>query len=409
MISRRTLLGAVAASGLIAPRAPAAAMARPWSDVERCGRGQTVFFNAWDGDGRTNALIAWANERMRMLHDVTVRHVRLSDTADAVRRVSAEKAAGRASDGSVDMIWLNGPNFLTMKRQGLLLGPVLDRLPNAGLINRAGKPETLVDFTEPTDGLGVPWRMAQVVFVHDTARLAAPPRTVAAMLGWAATHPGRLTHPRAADLMDATFLMQALIELAPDPAILRREASAAGYAAATAPLWAWYDALRPHLWHGGADFPASGPAQAALLAAAEIDLFISSNPTEAATGIARGALPPSVRAYVLDGGTLTSCSFVAIPFNAGHADAALLLADFLLSPEAQAQAANPDHLGAPSVLAVDRLPPADRARFDALPHPPGLLTAAELGHTLPEPHASWMTPVAAEWERRVTRQARSRR
>lgn len=406
MISRRTLLGAVAAAaspGLIAHQARAAAMARPWSDIERGGRGQTVFFNAWGGDDRTNAFIAWTNERMRMLHGVTVRHVRLSDTAEAVTRVIAEKAAGRTSDGSVDMIWVNGPNFLTMKRQGLLLGPVLDRLPNAGLIDRVGKPETSIDFTEPTDGLEVPWRMAQVVFVYDTVRLAAPPRTMAAMRGWAVSHPGRLTHPRAGDFMGATFLKQALIELAPDAAILQHEATDASYAAATVPLWDWYDALRPHLWHGGTDFPASGPAQAALLVDSEIDLFISFNPAEAATGIAHGALPPSVRAYVLDGGTLANCSFVAIPFNAGHADAALLLANFLLSPEAQAHAADPDQLGTPTVLALDRLAPADRARFDTLPHPPGLLTAAELGRPLPEPHASWMTRVAADWERRVTR------
>ena len=121
MIHRRALLAAAAVSGLLAPpvllASPARAASRPWPEIEAAARGQTVFFNAWGGDDRTNAFIAWADERMRMLHGVGVLHVRLFDTAEAVTRVIAEKAAGRAADGSVDMIWINGANFLTMKQR----------------------------------------------------------------------------------------------------------------------------------------------------------------------------------------------------------------------------------------------------------------------------------------------------
>ncbi len=400
MIRRRAALLAAAA-----PFIPfvARADAADWDGVQARGRGQTVYFNAWGGDDRTNAFIAWADERMRMLHEVTVKHVRLTATAEAVTRVLAEKAAGRNDGGSVDVVWVNGPNFLAMRQAGLLYGPVLDRLPNAGLIDRVGNPATVTDFTVPTDGMEVPWRMAQLVFVHDGVRLPQPPRSMLAMRGYAAAHPGRTTHPTASDFMGATFLKQALIELAPDPAVLQRAVDDAGHAAATTPLWRWYDAMRPNFWHGGKDFPASGPAQANLFGDGEIDLYPSFDPAEAATGIARGTLPATSRAYVLDGGTLGNCSFMAIPFNAAHRDAALLLADFLLSPEAQARAADPRQLGSPTVLALARLSPADRARFDALPHPPGLLTAAELGVPRQEPHPTWMTRLAADWERRVLR------
>ncbi len=400
MIRRRALLLTAAAAAV-----PLAARAGTpdWTGVRDRAKGQTVFFNAWGGDDRTNAFIAWTDERMRVLHDVRVRHVRLTDTAEAVARVLAEKAAGRVEGGSVDLVWVNGPNFLAMRQAGLLFGPVLDRLPNAALVDRTGNPATVTDFTVPTDGMEAPWRMAQLVFVHDTVRLPQPPRGMAAMRGWAAAHPGRLTHPNAADFMGATFLKQALIELTPDAAVLQRPATDAGYGPATAPLWVWYDALRPNLWHGGRDFPATGPAQSSLFSDGEIDLFASFNPAEAATGIANGTLPETSRAYVLDGGTLGNCSFVAIPFNAGHRDAALLLADFLLSPEAQAHAADPRQLGSPTVLALSRLSPADRALFDGLPHPPGLLTAAELGVPRLEPHPTWMTRLAADWGRRVLR------
>jgi ABC-type uncharacterized transport system YnjBCD substrate-binding protein len=43
--------------------------------------------------------------------------VKLDDTANAVAKVLAEKAAGKNEGGSVDLIWINGENFASMKRQ----------------------------------------------------------------------------------------------------------------------------------------------------------------------------------------------------------------------------------------------------------------------------------------------------
>jgi putative thiamine transport system substrate-binding protein len=396
------MLLAIAAASALAPRFARAnpLLAAEWDAVLREARGREVFLNAWAGDDRTNAFLAWAAERVRERFAITLRHVRLRDTAEAVARVVAERAAGRAEGGSVDLVWINGPNFLAMKEQNLLFGPVLDRLPNARFIDREGKPATVTDFTIPVDGLAVPWRMAQVVFIHDSARLREPPRSMAAMLGWARAQPGRTTHPQLRNFLGATFLKQALVEFAPEPAALQRPLTEAAYAPAAERLWAWYDALRPHLWRRGTQFPDSGPAQRPLMLDGEIDLYISFNPAEAANAIAQRQLPPTARTYVLEAGTIGNASFLAIPFNAGNRAAAMVAADFLLSPEAQAHAQDPRVLGAYTVLDLAALPPPDRARFDALPRLPGLPTSEELGRPLPEPHPSWMIRVVADGERR---------
>ena len=67
----------------------------------------------------------------------------------------------------------------------------------------------------------------------------------------------------------------------------------------------------------------------------EIDLAISFSPGEATAAIANGLLPDSVRTSVLDKGTIGNASFVAIPYNAAAREGALVLANFLISPEAQ--------------------------------------------------------------------------
>jgi len=115
-----------------------AAHAQPaldWGQVSARAKGQSVYFNAWAGDEKTNAFIAWAAAEMKARYDVNVQHVRLKDTSEAVTRVVAEKAAGRHADGTVDLIWINGPNFLALKQQGLLYGlrPNPQRNPMAAI------------------------------------------------------------------------------------------------------------------------------------------------------------------------------------------------------------------------------------------------------------------------------------
>jgi len=377
-----------------------------WDQIVSKARGQTVHFNAWAGDERTNAFIAWVGEQVKARYGITVDHVRLKDTSEAVTRVIAEKSAGRETNGTVDLIWINGPNFLSLKTQKLLYGPFTAELPNFKYVDTINKRSNVIDFTTPVDGLSAPWRMAQIVFVYDSARIKDAktlPRSARDLAEWARANPGRTTHPNVRNFLGSTFLKQALYELAPDPAVLQEPASDANFDRVTAPLWDWYEKLRPNLWRQGRQFPENGPAQRQLMNDGEIDLMISFNPSEAAVAIANGLLPPTARSFAFKSGTIGNTSFVAIPFNSPNKEGALVVANFLLEPATQAQAQDIKNMGSFNVLDLSKLSQADRARFDALTPSPALPSAEELGKPLLEPHASWMTRITAEWERRYTK------
>jgi putative thiamine transport system substrate-binding protein len=394
-----------AAAFAMSPVPAGARETRPWSNILARARGQTVFWNAWGGDDSTNAFIAWAGKETQRLYGVTINHVRLRDTAEAVTRVIAEKQAGRTEGGSVDLIWINGPHFLAMKTQNLLFGPFVDSLPNWRYVDTVNKRSNIVDFTVPVDGLAAPWLMAQIVFVYDSARTRGEdlPPSMAAMVDFAKRNPGRLTHPNARNFLGATFLKQALHELAPDPLALEKPATDESFAQLTEPLWAWYQSLRPLLWRQGREFPESGPAQRQLLNDGEIDLLISFSPAEAAVSIADRLLPPTARVHVLERGTIGNTSFVAIPYNAASREGAMVVANFLLDPTAQARAQDPKYLGNITVLDLSRLDAAELAGFREVSANPALPTKEMLGASLPEPHPSWMTRLTSEWERRVLR------
>ncbi len=377
-------------------QAPAASAC--WTALESEARGQTVRFNAWAGSERINAYLQWAAAELKRTHGVTLEHVKISDAADVVRRVRNEKAAARgAAEGSVDLVWINGENFAAMKRDALLFGPFAEGLPNFRLVDTEGKPTTRLDFSVPTEGMESPWGMAQLTFFADAAALPNPPQSMNELLALAKRQPGRITYPRPPDFHGTTFIKQALLEFAPTPVLLGRPVTPEAFAQQTAALWPFLDALHPTLWRGGKQFPQNAAAVRQMMADRELLLALTFNPNEAANEIAAKLLPASVKSWQFKGGTIGNTHFVAIPYNAPSKAAAQVVANFLLSPQAQARKADTAQWGDPTVLNMTKQTAAERALFAAGAQPGQVTQAAP---ALPEPHASWVDPLEKEWVRR---------
>ncbi|MGN6549145.1 MAG: ABC transporter substrate-binding protein [Pararhizobium sp.] len=399
-----TLLAALFAA-LLATGAARAGEPDPsgWGAVVKQARGETVYWNAWGGSQNVNDYIAWTAGEMKKRFGVTVVDVKVDDTANALAKVVAEKAAGRDTDGSVDLIWINGENFVAMKRQHLLMTPGwAEKLPNWKYVDFEHKPTILKDFTVPTDGLESPWGGAKLVFFYDSARTAKGdlPDSAKALLTWAKAHPGRFSYPAPPDFTGTSFLKQVLYELVDDKAKLYRPVDDATFEKETEPLFAYLDALRPFLWREGRDYPKNYPAMKQMLADGSLDIIFAFNPSEASAAIEAGELPDTVRSFTFSGGTLANTHFVAIPYNAKAKAGALLLANFLISPEAQLRKQDPRYWGDPTVLSMAKLPPKQRAAFAALELGPATLPPDKLGPQIMEPDPSWTTRIKAEWQKR---------
>ena len=185
----------VAPQGALSDPAPTS-----WSQALAQAKGQTVYFNAWGGDEQINAYHRLGGAAASTAdYGITLRHVKLADTAEAVARVLAEKTAGQGR-------WRLGRSHLDQRREfrrdegarACCSVPSPRCCRTIRCVDAQGKPTTAVDFTVPVDGLEAPWGMAQIVFIYDTARVSDPPREMAALLAWAEAHPGRFTYPGAA-------------------------------------------------------------------------------------------------------------------------------------------------------------------------------------------------------------------
>ena len=377
------------ATSLAATALPRFAFAADWATIAAEAKGQTVYFNAWAGSDTINAYIAWAGGELKSRHGVTLEHVKITDTAEVVRRVRDEVAAGK-TDGSVDLVWINGENFRAMKEGKLLFGPFAEALPNFQFVDTIGKPTTLSDFAEPVAGFESPWGMAQLTFFGDSAKIANPPLSLAELVTFAQANPGRVTYPAPPDFHGTTFVKQVLLETQSDRSQFASAIGKEAFAPKAKMLFDALDRLHPALWREGKQFPQSQAQVKQMLADGELLMALTFNPNEPANLIASGELPKTTISWQHAGGTVGNTHFVAIPVNSKASSAAQVVANFLLSPEAQAKKADLKIWGDPTVLATSKVPADFAEAFKT-----GGVTMP--GPAIPEPHGSWVPLVEASW------------
>jgi putative thiamine transport system substrate-binding protein len=103
---------------------------------------------------------------------------------------------------------------------------------------------------------------------------------------------------------------------------------------------------------------------------------------------------------VFDDGMIANSHFVAIASNANAPQAALVVANFLMSPVAQLRKQDPAIWGDFTVLDVEALDANFQDGFAALDLGPATLTPSELGPAISEPHTSWLSAIEAMWAAR---------
>ncbi len=333
---------------------------------------------------------------MKKRYGVTVSHTKITDTAEVVKRVRDEVAAGKA-DGSVDLVWINGENFRAMKTDKLLFGPWSESTPNFALVDVEGKPTTKQDFSEAVEGLESPWGMAQLTFFADGAKVTNPPRSINELIAYATQNPGRVTYPAPPDFHGTTFLKQVLYESVQDISVFAKQGDEATFKQYE-DVWAKsLNELHKVSWRDGKQFPKAQADVTNMVADSELLIGITFNPNEPANLVAAGRMPAATVAWQHKNGTIGNTHFVAIPANAKAKAGAQVFANFLLSPEAQAKKNDLKIWGDPTVLAVSKLSEADAKMFTSAPAPGSVSIP---GPALLEPHASWVALLETAWLKR---------
>ena len=119
LLSASACLGTIAASCTARNAADSESpdlSALSWNEIVEEASGTTVNWAMWGGSDTINAYAdGWVADQLQNKYSVTLNRVPVNDTVEAVNKVAGEVQAGLTAGGSIDLIWINGENFRTMK------------------------------------------------------------------------------------------------------------------------------------------------------------------------------------------------------------------------------------------------------------------------------------------------------
>ncbi len=336
---------------------------KPWDSTLAAARGQEVTLMMWQGDPYINRYMNdYVVPSLRDSFGVTLKIVG-GQGNDIVSLTMAEMEAAK-SESSIDMGWINGETFFQLRQIDGLYGPFTDQLPNGRYIDWSN-PFIGTDFQQKVDGYECPWGNVQMALIYNSEKVASPPQTLAELEAWVKANPGKFTIGQ--DFTGMTLLKSMLADLAGGKESLQGPFDEAKYVLYSAQLWEYLLRNKPYFWNQGTSFPADVAQMHQLFASGELWFTMSNNDGDVDNKIMQGLFSESSRAYVPAFGTIQNSHYLGIMKQSAHKPAAMVVANFMISPAAQLKKMEPATWGDGTILSMAKLPQAWVAQFEAVP------------------------------------------
>ena len=322
-----------------------------WEDVTTSAYGDQV--NIWMyGPSAASAWVQdWLATQVSNEYAITINVTEVSSTAHAVGMVTSEFAssgadtsADTATGGQVDMIWINGDNFKTMKDGGYLYGPWATKVPSADNFDWTAE-NIAYDFGEATQGYEMPFNTAQIVLIYDSAQITYGqlPQSMTELVTFVnePTHPlyRKFTYAQSSDYTAAAFLRMFLYEFGGGVSSYDGDFNQNYYdsqvPAALTQLLS-LDSGGIYQVSGSPYYCTSLSDCNTLFTNGDIIMTMSYNPSVAGANIAAGTWASTVQSYVpRDTGSISNNNFWIIPKNADNKLAAMVVGNYIASIGAQ--------------------------------------------------------------------------
>ena len=370
-----------------------------YSDIENAAEGSVVTFYMWGGSAEINK---WVDDvvgkKLKEEYNIVLKRVPM-DASIYINKLLTEKLANKTT-GSIDLVWINGENFKNAREEDLLYGPYTNNLPN--FKNYIDKDSVNSDFGFPVNGYEAPYGKSYFVFEYDSKKIEDIPLNFTDLLKWAKNNPGRFTYPQPPDFTGSAFVRLAFYAANGGYENLKTDLSDEELNKYMNNLFLYLNEIKQYLWQEGKVYPRDTAALDSLFEQGEVDFSMNYNAAHAQNKINSGQYPESIRTFVMKNSALYNLHFTAIPYNAPNKPGALVLSNFLMSPEIQLSKSRPENWGDLTVLNTDKLSENLKVQFKKVNKGDAILPLEVLYREgVPEISAKYIDIIESAWEKEM--------
>ena len=372
-----------------------------FDSVLKNAKGTTVNFYGWGGDEKINK---WLNTDLKKYvknkYDITLNNVPM-DIDQILNKMLGEKQAGNKK-GSIDLVWINGENFYTAKKNNLLYGPFVDYLPNYKKYIDTNSYDVKYDFGYEINGYEAPYGKAQFVLINDLAVTPEIPQNAKELMAFAKKYKGEVTYPAPPDFTGSAFVRSVIYDIVGYDKLSKMGSDKEKIKETIQPAMDYLKELSPYLWKEGKTYPATSAQVDNMFEDKELVMTMSYDPNSVGAMIETGTFKATSRSFIFNKGSLGNTNFVAIPSNASNKDGALVVINAILSPEMQSSKYNPTNWGSLPVIDYGKLDKNEKEIFDKIPLGEGVIPQTELiKKRLPELPATIVPIIEEIWQSEV--------
>lgn len=252
--------------------------------------------------------------------------------------------------GSIDLIYIDDSSFKKMMTEGLLYGPFLEKLPNYYANVNQEDYEFMYEQGIPSNGHYMPVGREQLMFIYDEDMILDPPTTMDLFVETLRTAPGQFSFPLPPEKSGVLFMETFIASYVNYEKLYLVEPTREAVEPMIQPAIDALMKLKPKLWKEGAMFPEDENHLDQLFYDGKVSFAMSTKLTKASTYAKAEVYPYAARAFLLDEGTAGTNTGLVIAHNAPNKSGAMIVANYLLSADAQAFKYEPSKWGNIPVL-----------------------------------------------------------
>ncbi|ACA55423.1 ABC transporter substrate-binding protein [Clostridium botulinum] len=374
---------------------------KDWNSIVEKSKGTTVTFYGWGGSELTNK---WIDDHLakelKEKYNITLKRVPM-DIEDILNKMIGEKQVG-SDKGTIDVVWINGENFYTAKKNDLLYGPFSENLPNYKKYIDRDSNDVKYDFGKPVEAFEAPYGKAQFVMVYDEEKVTKVPKDHRELLEFVKANPGKFTYAAPPDFTGSAFVRniiydivgyEKLMKIKPEKELVEKEIK---------PAIDYLKEIKPYLWNKGKTYPANIAMLDNMYADKQVINTMSYNPNSVTEKIDNGTFPEKTQISLFKNGTIGNTHFVAIPFNSPNKEGAMVTINSILSFEMQKSKYDPKVWGDLPVFDNKKLSEEEKKEIEKIKVGSGSLPQSELlPHRLPELPAELVPIIEKIWQENI--------
>lgn len=332
-----------------------------YEEILESAKGSSVNFYGYGGDEVMNKWFdTYVIPQMKEKYDITVKRVGM-DIDNILNQLLSEKQA--SSKGVIDLVWINGENFKTAKENDLLFGPFTAKLPNFNNYIDGESKDITTDFGTSVDGMEAPWGKAQFAIMKNSSKVSQKMANTQNLKEIVKKYPGKFTYPALPDFTGSAFVRNVIYDIVGYEKVKNLPEDEAKVKEVIQPAMDYLNEIKPYLWNKGKTYPQTSSQLDNMYSDNEVYFNMTYSPNGVLNRIKSGEFSKDTEILEFDKGNISNTHFLAIPKNSQNQVGAMVLADFLMSIDAQSSKSDSENWGDATVLDIEKMTKEEKSKF----------------------------------------------